>query len=1258
MHSMLRHILTCIFPLVASSAQPLVLVEPGSQWHYLKSRDLSPRVMSTWTQPDYNVAQWPIGPAPFRYGDGSGGTTLDDMPRRYPGVVIRQGFEVREVENLAALDLHINYDDGFIVWINGNRALDRNAPRQLNHKALAFDSHESGSFETLEIPDGPSLLKPGRNLIAIQGFNISLSSTDFLIDASLIGIPRDEQAPSILHLSPDSSEIDQLKTITVVFNEPVDGVSNQDLRVNGSPALWVSGNAERWTFTYPSLYHGTATLEWDSAHRIQDFARPPNPFIGEARLKTYEIRDRTRPVIARIQPPAESILGSLPRIRLWFSEPVETFETRSLRINGHPPRSVEGFSAGPWDIELDPVGPGRVEVALVEQSGITDRAEPPNPLRPTSWHYTLEPRLAPANIQIREFMASNQTGLVDEDGEFHDWIELLNADSIAQNLEGWALTDDSKKPGKWRFPKRIVHPGQRIVIFASGKNRPSPEGNLHTNFRLSAGGGYLGLSDHSLPSQAVSEIKAYPEQRGDLAYGANPDGDWVYWSTPSPGKTNGGPSTPRILMPPQLSRSGGFVAPFRLTLSTTDPDAEIRYTTDARVPTQAAGTRYQAPIQIEETTVIRAAAFAPDSLSSPIVTATYLVGMPEAIRSLPALSLVSAPENLFGRTGILEDQPRNTIRRGPRWERPVSVEWIPQAEAEKGFRIDAGLRIQGGDYIRHNHRRNTPPPTGKYSFRLYFRGTYGQNRLNYPLIPQIPETQFEHLVLRAGMNDPINPFIVDELIRRLYADMGQGSSQGVMATLFLNGDYQGYYNPVERIDANLLQSRHGGGSDWDIIAQRGEVRMGDDRAWRQFLELGIDRDAGQPEVYEAIRQQLDIDAFIDYILLNVYVDMDDWPYNNWRAARERTPRGKWRFYIWDAERAFGTPGKRIGSLSRQRWPQQRLYTANNLTKGPLASSAEIARLFRSLVRNDEFRLRFADRVHQHFQPGQPLSKENLRKRTEELRNVMLQILPDLNPYIESEWIPNRQDIVMAQLKTLDLQRSEWAPQFSHSGEPLSSDSSVSLSSKEGDIYVTLDGRDPRDLEKKERSQHRYREPIAIQGPTTLLARTSSNGEWSALAKASFAPDEAPFPLQFTEIMFQPLGGREYEFVELLNHGLLELDLSRHHIKGLDFQFGLHAQLAPGERIVLASAEDPEAFRRRYPRTEVFGWFAGALSNRGETLRVESSDGRPLHSVHYSTREAPHLDVIGQSIQLMPPLAAASAASVWKLNPQPGGTPGR
>ena len=60
-----------------------------------------------------------------------------------------------------------------------------------------------------------------------------------------------------------------------------------------------------------------------------------------------------------------------------------------------------------------------------------------------------------------------------------------------------------------------------------------------------------------------------------------------------------------------------------------------------------------------------------------------------------------------------------------------------------------------------------------------------------------------------------------------------------------------------------------------------------------------------PANYAAVQQKLDIDDFIDYMLVNYYAGNTDWAHNNWYASFNRVdPNGKWRFHSWDAEHVF------------------------------------------------------------------------------------------------------------------------------------------------------------------------------------------------------------------------------------------------------------------------------------------------------------------------------------------------------------------
>lgn len=133
----------------------------------------------------------------------------------------------------------------------------------------------------------------------------------------------------------------------------------------------------------------------------------------------------------------------------------------------------------------------------------------------------LEPRLLFTAVPyITEFMASNDTVFADEDGDFSDWIELHNAGDSALNLDGWYLTDDASDRDKWAFPAVSIAPGAYLLVFASLKDRADADGTeLHTNFRLGAGGEYLALVEPDGSTVAHEYAPEFPSQEPDVSYG-------------------------------------------------------------------------------------------------------------------------------------------------------------------------------------------------------------------------------------------------------------------------------------------------------------------------------------------------------------------------------------------------------------------------------------------------------------------------------------------------------------------------------------------------------------------------------------------------------------------------------------------------------------------------------------------------------------------------------------------------------------------
>ena len=206
------------------------------------------------------------------------------------------------------------------------------------------------------------------------------------------------------------------------------------------------------------------------------------------------------------------------------------------------------------------------------------------------------------HLVINEFMASNGETLSDENGDFPDWIEIYNPTGESVDLLGWSLTDDAAELDKWEFPDVSLASGEYMVVFASSKDRMT--GELHTNFKLSAGGEYLGLVDSDLLVVHAYE-PTYPGQSKDQSYGlvSGVVGSDTLFLEASPGSANLQPEISDLV---EFSREGSsFITSFSLSMSSGLAGSVIRYTTNGSVPS-GSSSLYTGPITISTTTNVRA----------------------------------------------------------------------------------------------------------------------------------------------------------------------------------------------------------------------------------------------------------------------------------------------------------------------------------------------------------------------------------------------------------------------------------------------------------------------------------------------------------------------------------------------------------------------------------------------------------------------------------------------------------------------------
>lgn len=131
-----------------------------------------------------------------------------------------------------------------------------------------------------------------------------------------------------------------------------------------------------------------------------------------------------------------------------------------------------------------------------------------------------------AQVVINELSASNNTVLMDEDGEFPDWIELYNASANLIQLGGYKISDDPDLPAKWVFPSGIsIQPNGFLTLFSSGKDRKAFFHHWETIVRAEDTWRYLKpLSQPDSNWRRLTSFNdaGWPQGSGGFGYG---DGD-------------------------------------------------------------------------------------------------------------------------------------------------------------------------------------------------------------------------------------------------------------------------------------------------------------------------------------------------------------------------------------------------------------------------------------------------------------------------------------------------------------------------------------------------------------------------------------------------------------------------------------------------------------------------------------------------------------------------------------------------------------
>ena len=208
-------------------ADEVALVRVGENWRYLKGTNEASTPVTAWRQTGFDDSVWLTGQSGFGYSSFGAATILTDLPLNYLSVFFRKKFTILRPETVKWLILRVDYDDGFVAYLNGVEIVRRGFPGPAGssvpyNAAAAF--HSAGAAEEIDVTPFTNLLVAGDNVLAIQTHNSSLTSFSFTLVPELLA--NFQRGPFIQNASTNQ--------IQVIWKTPVPSDTKVEFGTNGS----------------------------------------------------------------------------------------------------------------------------------------------------------------------------------------------------------------------------------------------------------------------------------------------------------------------------------------------------------------------------------------------------------------------------------------------------------------------------------------------------------------------------------------------------------------------------------------------------------------------------------------------------------------------------------------------------------------------------------------------------------------------------------------------------------------------------------------------------------------------------------------------------------------------------------------------------------------------------------------------------------------------------------------------------------------
>lgn len=452
-----------------------------------------------------------------------------------------------------------------------------------------------------------------------------------------------------------------------------------------------------------------------------------------------------------------------------------------------------------------------------------------------------------------------------------DWVEIKNISAQEQNLSEYYLSDDNDDYKLWRFPEYKLEAGESLIVCCDDALKN--EQLVIANFSLNSTNEQLYLS--SADGQLIDyvSLKNIPY---DCSYGRLEGKEgwfYLYGSAPSDTAEKG---YRRVSETPVAMDVDGVFNNVDSVNVALRGKGRVYYTTDSSVPTEKSRI-YKDSFTVSETCVVRAISVEEGAMPSRPLTLSYIIN---ENHSLPVLSLVSNNSDEFN------FMYNNAIKN---LELPGSLSLY---EEQSSFTIPCGVKMHGDTSLK----------LGKKNMSVRFRGSYGQEELNYDVYGG-GVTSFTNFVIRAGQ-DYSHAIIRNELGQNLALASSDSliTQRSKYCILYVDGEYNGIYNLMEK--ANEQHYANLAGVSKESVTVEEALFTNDSPLYKEVYSFCTNNDLSVAENYEYICSVVDIDNLIDWIILEGFCANTDLKSGNLRYCRSTENDGRWRFMFYDLDASF------------------------------------------------------------------------------------------------------------------------------------------------------------------------------------------------------------------------------------------------------------------------------------------------------------------------------------------------------------------